>query len=328
MLGRQAHPEGLSARGLIGRGPVRRGRPGKTTVPAALTHLFRFPALLPSKRVVRDLEGLPPLLGSIGTLEVRLARTVQDIRRAQRLRYAVFFEELSARPDARALITRRDVDPFDRICDHLLVIDRAFRRTPRARPQAKVVGTYRLLRQEQAERSGGFYSAAEFDMRGLIAAHPRQHILELGRSCVLKPYRNKRTVELLWRGIWRYVVHHRVDLMVGCASLEGTDPGELARQLSFLHHHARTPAEWHVSALPERYVSMNRIGPEALDAKDALASLPPLIKGYLRLGARFGEGAVVDRHFGTTDVLVVLRVADIAPRYVEFYGGSAERRAA
>jgi len=288
----------------------------------------RFPALLASRRVVRDLEGLPPLLGRLGTLEVRLARTVQDIRRAQRLRYAVFYEELSARPDARARITRRDVDPFDRICDHLLVIDRDFRRTPQARPRPKVVGTYRLLRQEPAERNGGFYSASEFDMRGLIAAHPGQQILELGRSCVLKAYRTKRTVELLWHGIWRYVRHHRVDLMVGCASLEGTDPAVLARQLSFLHHHAHTPSEWQVSALPARYVGMNRLRPEMLDPKAALASLPPLIKGYLRLGARFGEGAVVDRQFGTTDVLVVLRVADINPRYVEFYGGNAERRAA
>ncbi|HRJ70543.1 MAG TPA: GNAT family N-acyltransferase [Beijerinckiaceae bacterium] len=289
---------------------------------------LRFPAILPGRRVVRDLDGLPQVLGRIGSLEVRLAVTAQDIRRAQRLRYAVFYEEMSATPSAKARLSRRDSDPFDRICDHLLVIDHAFRRTPGARPRAKVVGTYRLLRQACAERNGGFYSAAEFDLRGLIAAHPGQHILELGRSCVLKPYRNKRTVELLWHGIWRYVRHHDVDLMVGCASLEGTDPAELAVHLSFLHHHARAPAEWQVSALPSRYVGMNRLRPEAFDAKKALASLPPLIKGYLRLGARYGEGAVVDRQFGTTDVFVVLRVADINPRYIEFYGENAERHAA
>lgn len=313
----------MARRLVTGRWPRSQTAPATTAA-----RLFRFPAILPSRRIVRDLDGLPPLLGRIGTLEVRLARTVQDIRRAQRLRYRVFFEEMSATPSAKALISRRDVDPFDRICDHLLVVDRAFRRSPRARPRAKVVGTYRLLRQEFAERNGGFYSAAEFDIRGLIAAHPGQRILELGRSCVLKSYRNKRTVELLWSGIWRYVCHHRVDLMVGCASLEGTDPAELAQQLSFLHHHVRTPAEWQVSALPTRYVGMNRMPAEMLDAKKALASLPPLIKGYLRLGARFGEGAVVDRQFGTTDVFVVLRVADINPRYVEFYGGTGERRAA
>ena len=327
MLDQISKTTGTGAGAFFRAGARRWMRQGKDGGGAQSSPL-RLPALLPSRRVVRDLDGLPPLLGRIGTLEVRLARTVQDIRRAQRLRFKVFYEEMSARPDARAMISRRDVDPFDRICDHLLVIDRAFRRTPRARPGSKVVGTYRLLRQGPAERNGGFYSASEFDMRGLIAAHPGQQILELGRSCVLKPYRNKRTVELLWHGIWRYVRHHGVDLMIGCASLEGTDPAELAPQLSFLHHHARAPAEWQVSALPARYVGMNRISAQAINAKSALASLPPLIKGYLRLGARFGEGAVVDRQFGTTDVLVVLRVAEINPRYVEFYGGSAERRAA
>jgi putative hemolysin len=116
--------------------------------------------------------------------------------------------------------------------------------------------------------------------------------------------------------------------MVGCASLEGTDPAELATQLSFLHHFAPSPAAWRVCALPERYVGMNRMPREALDPRKALTALPPLVKGYLRLGATFGEGAVVDRQFGTTDVFVVLRVADINPRYVEFYGANAERHAA
>lgn len=276
-------------------------------------------SFLPGRRVVRDTAGLPEVLGRIGSLELRLARTVQEIRRAQRLRFQVFYEEMSASPSPRNLLARRDIDPFDRICDHLLVIDREYRRKPGGRPRPRVVGTYRLLRQEFAERNGGFYSAGEYDLRGLLAAHPGKRVLELGRSCVLAPYRTKRTVELLWHGIWAYVRHHKCDLMIGCASLEGTDPAALAPQLSFLHHHARAPEEWRAAALPGRYVPMNRLPAEALDPRRAMAALPPLVKAYLRLGGKFGDGAVVDRQFGTTDVLVIVRVAEIDPRYIEHY---------
>lgn len=300
---------------LVRRLSVRRwDRPGETGP---------RPAVLRSRQIVRDTGGLPDVLGRMGTLELRLARTRQDIRRAQRLRFQVFYEEKAAIPGARALLTRRDIDPFDRICDHVLVIDNAFRRTPASTPRPRVVGTYRLLRQDIAERNGGFYSAGEFDLRGLLAAHPGQKVLELGRSCVLRPYRTKRTVELLWRGIWAYVRQHRCDLMIGCASLDGTDPAALAMQLSFLHHHAPAPEPWRIAALPGRYVPMNRMTVEAIDRKAALHSLPPLVKAYLRLGGKFGDGAVVDRQFGTTDVFVVVRVADIDPRYITYYGDGA-----
>lgn len=286
------------------------------------------PAVLRSRQIVRDSGGLPDILGRIGTLELRLARTRQDIRRAQRLRYQVFYEEKAAIPSPRNMLARRDIDPFDRICDHLLVIDNGWCRRPGGQPRPRVVGTYRLLRQDHAERNGGFYSAGEYDLRGLLAAHPGQKVLELGRSCVLKPYRTKRTVELLWRGIWAYVRHHGFDMMIGCASLDGTDPAALSMQLSFLHHHASAPAEWRTAALPGRYVPMNRISGDKIDAKAALLALPPLVKAYLRLGGKFGDGAVVDRQFGTTDVFVVVRVADIDPRYIEHYGDGGTSKAA
>jgi putative hemolysin len=135
-------------------------------------------------------------------------------------------------------------------------------------------------------------------------------------------------VELLWHGIWTYVLHHRIDVMFGCASLEGTDPGRLALPLSFLHHYASAPEAWRVRALPDRYAPMGLIAKEAVDPKAALHALPPLIKGYLRLGATFGEGAVVDRQFGTTDVLVILPVSAINKRYIEHFGPAADRHAA
>ena len=132
---------------------------------------------------------------------------------------------------------------------------------------------------------------------------------------MLPPYRNKRTVELLWRGIWTYVRRHKLDVMIGCASLKGTDPDELALPLSFLHHYAGAPEPWSARALPERYVDMNRMSKDAIDTRQALRALPPLVRGYLRLGAVIGNGAVVDHQFGTTDVLIILPVSGITNRY-------------
>src|SRR5690606_23179526 len=113
----------------------------------------------------------------------------------------------------------------------------------------------------------------------------------------------------------------------GCASLSGTDPEPLALPLAFLHHNARAPEEWSVSALAGRHVAMDRLPAEAIDAKAALKLLPPLVKGYLRLGAYIGDGAVIDRQFGTTDVLIVLPVGTISERYVNHYGVDATRYA-
>lgn len=274
-------------------------------------------------------SGDDPALGRLGSLEVRLAKTRREIRQAQRLRFKVFYDEMSAVPNAAALILRRDADAYDAICDHILILEHggacrgAFRTV---RP--KVVGTCRLLRGDVANRSLGFYAAGEYDIAPLLRAHPHLRFLELGRSCVLKPYRTKRTIELLWHGIWTYVLRHRIDVMIGCASLEGADPDALALPLSFLHHHAHAPEPWRATAVPDRYVSMDVLPREAVDAKAALKALPPLIKGYLRLGATFGDGAVVDRQFGTTDVFVVLPVSAISRRYIDHFGSDARRHAA
>ena len=270
-----------------------------------------------------------PSLGRIGGLEVRLARTAKEIRTAQALRYHVFYEEMSAVADARTRAAKRDIDAYDEICDHLLVLDHdaAERHTRFGRKKPRIVGTYRLLRQAVAIGHGGFYTAGEFDIQSLLDAHPDKAFLELGRSCVLPPYRTKRTVELLWHGIWAYVLMHNIDVMVGCASIEGTDPDRLAPQLSFLHHHARAPEDWRVRAIESRYVEMNRLPKAEINDRQALRDLPPLIKGYLRLGAYIGDGAVIDRQFGTTDVLITLPVSALNSRYVNHYGADAQRYA-
>jgi L-ornithine Nalpha-acyltransferase len=269
----------------------------------------------------------PKVYGRIGSLEVRLARSAADIKRAQRLRFEVFYREMAAVPDARTLQKKRDEDDYDPICDHLLVIDKTHERT-RKRPwpkRAKVAGTYRVLMQEAAEKNQGFYTQGEYDIAPLIAAKRKtHHFMELGRSCVLKPYRNRRTVELLWQGLWTYVREHGVDVMLGCASFPGTDPKEHALALSFLYHYSRAPEEWLVTAHPELKTEMNMMPKEQVNVKEALKLMPPLIKGYLRLGAYVGDGAVIDRQFGTTDVLIVLPVSAIDTRYFSHFGAPDE----
>jgi putative hemolysin len=269
----------------------------------------------------------PEVLGRLGSLEVSIARSANDVRCAQKLRYRVFYEEMSAIPDAATRRARRDIDAFDATCDHLLVRDHQPERAGSVR-RPKVVATCRLLRQDAAARHGGFYTEGEFALGALIARHPQARFLELGRSCVLAPYRHKRTVELLWHGIWAYVLAHRIDAMFGCGSLAGTDPDRLALPLSFLHHFAAAPERWRVRAVPGRHVEMNRMPKVAVDAKAAVRQLPPLIKGYLRLGAFVGDGAVIDYQFGTTDILIALPVAGISARYVQHFGLGAERHAA
>ena len=260
--------------------------------------------------------GAGGVLGRIGSLEVRLARSAEEIEAAQQVRYRVFCEELGAR--CGLPMAGRDVDSFDEICDHIIVCDGNL-----TGPDYKrVVGTYRLLRQERATPESGFYSASEFEFDRLIVNNPGLRFMELGRSCVLPSYRTKRTIEAMWQAIWTYVNHHDIDVMAGCASFHGVVPAAHAEALSFLSHHCRAEANWAVRAVAERYCSMDLMPEEAVNARSALVAMPPLIKGYLRLGARFGDGCVVDDAFATTDVFVVLPVSFISQRYISYYGGA------
>jgi len=264
------------------------------------------------------------VLGRIGTIEVRLARNAAEVAAAQEVRYRVFHEELGASAHAAGMQERRDADRFDEICDHLLVLDSSLPGPEHRR----IVGTYRLLRQECAAAAGGFYSSGEFELESLVARHPRLRFLELGRSCVLPEYRSKRTIEALWQGIWAYVNHYGISVMTGCASFHGTVPAAHAEALSFLWQNCRAEGEWQVSAVASRFRPMDLMPAEAINARAAFAAMPPLVKGYLRLGAKVGEGCVVDRDFGTVDVFIVLPVETISARYVNYYGPEATRFAA
>ena len=166
-----------------------------------------------------------------------------------------------------------DFDIFDAHADHLLVIDCA---------QNAVVGTYRFMREEHARAVDGFYSRNEFDISRLTSG--KLTVMELGRSCVKKTYRTRRVMDLLWQGIANYVFTHNIEVMFGCASMPKMAAADLNCVLSHLHHHHLAPAPVLGEALPEMRYDFTLLPQEEKPAKSTLRLLPPLIKGYLRLG--------------------------------------------
>lgn len=249
-----------------------------------------------------------PVLDVAGSLEARLATTPAEVEAAQRLRYEVFYREMSAKPSPEMEAQSRDFDQFDPYCRHMLVVDRAH--------GDKIIGTYRLMRGEIARQSPhGFYTAGEYDIADMLARRKGERLMELGRSCVLKEYRTGPTMQMLWRGIFVYLLRHDISLMFGCASLPGTDPGALTLQLSYLYHFHLAPKAELVRAQPARFTEMNLMPKDAINEAEALHALPPLIKGYVRMGAMIGDGAVIDEQFDTTDVFIYFPMANLNPRW-------------
>jgi len=247
-----------------------------------------------------------------GDLEVRLASSPDEIDASQALRYRVFYNEMDAVPSQEMLRRQRDFDEFDAACDHLMVTD-----SSRSGLYESVVGTYRLSRRKNARMAGGFYTASEYDISTILSQ--KGELLELGRSCVAAGYRNGHTMALLWRGVAAYVFSHDVAWMFGCASLKGVNLAKLALPLSYLHHYHLAPKEVRPRALAVRHVPMNQVPKDRIEKKLARALLPPLIKGYLRVGCYVGEGAVVDEQFQTTDVCIVVKTDSVSEKYRQHY---------
>ena len=247
-----------------------------------------------------------------GNLGARIATTAAELRAVQALRYRVFYGEMGAEPDADARASGLDRDAYDAVADHLVVVDHEIGPGPEG-----VVGTYRLIQREAAGSIGRFYSAAEYDISTMEGFPGR--VLELGRSCVDRRYRGRAVMQLLWRGLAAYVFRNGIELMFGCASLPGTDPDKLAVELTYLYEYHLAPPALRPRALPERYVSMRRTDPGAFDARRVQAQLPPLIKGYLRLGGFVGDGAVIDPQFNTIDVAIVVKTELISDKYSRHY---------
>ncbi len=255
-------------------------------------------------------------------LEVRLAKTATDVDAAQSLRYKIFYEDMGATPTTRCRALRRDIDSYDDVCDHLLVID--LEKSTKEKPY--VVGTYRLLLGNIAKATTGFYSENEFDVNNFIYAP--EEVLELGRSCIDSNYRRRGAMQLLWRGISEYIDIYDVKLMFGCGSIHGTDVDEARRVLSYLHHYHLAPKAMRPVALSDKYVSMNLMKKNALDIKAIQRELPPLLKGYLRVGGYVGEGAVIDHRFNTIDVAIVVETEHLSGKYRSHFQRDSERPAA
>ncbi|MEM9010744.1 MAG: GNAT family N-acyltransferase [Pseudomonadota bacterium] len=253
-----------------------------------------------------------------GRFTVRLAETDAEIRAAQRLRYRVFVEEMGATPSAedRALGLERDI--FDPYFDHLLLIDRA---APSDALDERVIGVYRLMRGSVARTGRGFYGATEYDLSAL--EDQGRETLELGRSCIAPAFRGGIAMHLLWMGLARYVLERDIQILFGVASFHGTDLEALAGPLSLLHHEHMAPPDLRVRALPQHYVSMDRMPLDQIDRRAAMRATPSLIKGYIRLGGFVGDGAYVDRSFNTTDVCLIMDTTRMQQRYRDYYTRNA-----
>lgn len=249
---------------------------------------------------------------NFSNFEVRLARSPIEIEAAQALRYRIFYQEMMAMPHPEMMARSLDFDEFDAVCDHLLVLD-----VEAATPRPCVVGTYRLLRRARALQHGRFYTEQEYDLTPL--RHYSGEIVEVGRSCVDAAYRSRGVMQLLWQGLARYVIHHDIDVLFGCASFPGTAPDALASSLSYLHHYHPAPRSLQPRAHAHHYVEMNRIPQTEIDVTSALTALPPLIKGYLRVGGGVGDGAVIDRQFNTTDVCMIVKTDMVTKKYDRHY---------
>ena len=256
-----------------------------------------------------------------GALKVRLATSSKEVCVAQKLRYLVFHDELGAKLNVQNRLAKIESDAFDDICDHLLVIrETTTRNSELLVHDGFVIGTYRLLKQSVALQNHGFYSQSEFDIIPLLVRKPELKFLELGRSCVLKDERGSAVIEILWQGIWNYVRHNRIDVMIGCASFDGTDIEVHRNSLQLLLANKNAPEDWHVAAHPQHRIDLKSTAGARQDSRSIISHLPPLIKGYLRLGCFFGDGAVIDDVFNTIDVLVILPISNINPRYFTRFG--------
>jgi putative hemolysin len=278
-----------------------------------------------AQKNVIDLSGREVVLGS---LEVRLAESAAEVDAAQALRYRVFYEEMGAKPLPEMAARKRDFDKLDDYCDHLLVLDHKL-------PQGEqVVGTYRLIRREAAAQNGSFYSACEYDITPFL--NYQGEILELGRSCIDPNYRTGRVMQILWSGLAAYIFRYDVTLMFGCASLPGTDIDKHAHVLSYLYYHHLAPPALRAKALPDVYVDMKRVPREAFDPNATFSNMkmdprsggnaiPPLLKGYLRVGGFVGDGAYVDHQFNTTDVCIIVKTDLMTSRYLRHYERSEKK---
>lgn len=239
---------------------------------------------------------------------VFLAKDDSDLREAKALRYEVFVREMGA---DGALVDHEaglEQDHFDAFCDHMLIAETSTNR---------IIGVYRLMRSDQAEAAGGFYGRSEYDLSPLISSGRR--LLELGRSCLHPDFRGGKALFHLWSGLNDYVVAHEIEVLFGVASFAGQDLKALAGTLSVLHHDYLAPEVLRCRSLA--YQPMDLLPPEQVNRRQAMVDCPALIKAYLRLGGKVGDGAYIDHAFNTTDVCMILDTTKMTARQKRIYAG-------
>ena len=226
------------------------------------------------------------------------------IRNAQRLRFNIFLKESSINNPDYVL----DSDEYDKFCDHLVVIDKSV-------SSHYVVGTYRLMINFSNNPKGDFYTETEFDLYNLKKLDLK--ILEVGRSCVHKNYRDGKIIRLLWRGLSTYIKKSKVDFIIGCASFQCSNTNKIRNQLSFLKNFYSAPKKYLTFPLKSKSIKWKNSDISEISRLKIFKSLPPLIKAYFRVGAWVGEGAVFDPHFKTIDICIILKADKIDPKYLK-----------
>ena len=244
----------------------------------------------------------------VGDFEVKITRKKTDIEAAQKLRFEVFNLEMHKGLEAsyeRGL----DADPYDSACEHLIVRD--FK-------QNRIVGTYRLLLGSRTNPRLGFYSEQEFDLRRI--KNLKGELLELGRSCVHREYRDRALIEVMWQTIAEYIRRHNVRYLFGCASLPTTDPRDVSGAFALFKDQYYAAEKCRVYPLPEK--SFGALQPNATvrNPRGVLLRLPSLIKGYLRLGAKVCGPPALDTEFGTTDFFLLMDVKRLSPEHRHRFG--------
>ena len=250
--------------------------------------------------------------------EVRLTRTKEERKQVRQLRYRVFCleEEASATEEQKNL--GEEYDSYDTYADYMAVFH-----------NNKIVGTYRIIDRDAAEKMGGFYTEREYNLSKIKKV--KGNIAEMSRACVDAEYReNGLVMRLLWAGLCEYVVKRKIVILFGVPSWVGNKPAKFAQAISYLYYNNLSPLHLRATVLKDklepgvdpRMTQMNILPRAFVDEEEAKKQMTPLIKGYLRLGATFGRGVFIDKSFGTYDVFVLVQTKNVDKTYQKHFAGS------
>ena len=250
--------------------------------------------------------------------EVRLTRNKEERKQVRQLRYKVFVEEEGAGATEEQKNLREEYDSFDRFADYMGVFH-----------NGKIVGTYRIIDRDAAEKMDGFYTETEFDLKKIKKV--RGNIAEMSRACVDADYREEGLViRMLWMGLAEYILKRKIVVLFGVASWVGKQPAEAAQAISYLYYNHLAPLSLRTTVETDKLADgvnpkltkMNILPKDFVDEATAKSQMPPVLKGYLRLGAKFGKGVFIDAPFNTYDVFVILQTKDISRAYQKYILGS------